>query len=155
MTVIRQADVTPVETPPHRRAAFGRKRTWELSDAGGLTQFGAYLQVLDPGARTSDRHWHEREDEFLYVVAGTPTVIENDGPHLLQPGDACCWPGGVANAHTVENRSDAPCSIIILGTRVGDDRCHYPDLGRTQIDEGEDWRVVDDATGEILRSGKR
>ena len=54
-----------------------------FSDAGGLTQFGAYVQVLPPGARSSDRHYHEQEDEFLYVLSGTPTVIEEDGEHEL------------------------------------------------------------------------
>ncbi len=155
MTVIRAAQVDPVELPPDQRAKFGRIVTLKLSDAGGLTQFGAYVQHLDPGARSSDRHWHEVEDEFLYVLSGTPTLIENDGPHQLAPGDACCWPGGVANAHCVENRSAAPCSFLIMGNRPGDDRCHYPDLGRTQIDEGPDWRVVDDATGTVIRGGKR
>ena len=56
-----------------------------MSEAGGLTQFGAYLHTLQPGAQSSDRHWHEGEDEFLYMLAGEATVIEDDGEHLLVP----------------------------------------------------------------------
>lgn len=153
--IVRNGSAKTTETAPENRPEFGLIRSEQLSDAGGLSQFGLYRQTLPPGARTSTRHWHEVEDEFLYVLDGTPTVIENDGPHGLAPGDACCWPGGVANAHTVENRSAEPCTILVLGSRPGDDRCHYPDVGRTQIDEGDNWRIVDDATGETLKGGRK
>lgn len=83
-------------------------RSRRVSDAGGLTQYGAYVVTLDPGAQSSERHWHEAEDELLYVLSGEITVIEDDGPHVLGPGDAACWPAGVANAHTVLNASSAP-----------------------------------------------
>ena len=63
---------------------FGAIVSDALSDAGGLQQFGAHLQTLQPGAKSSVRHWHEREDEFLFVVSGTLTVVENDGEHLLE-----------------------------------------------------------------------
>ncbi len=153
--IIRNGSARTTEAAPEGRADYGAIRSEHLSDAGGITQFGLYRQTLPPGARTSTRHWHEVEDEFLYVLEGHPTVIENDGAHDLGPGDACCWPGGVANAHCVENRSPEPCTILILGTRPGDDRCHYPDIGRTQIDEGAEWRLVDDATGDILKGGRK
>ncbi|WP_127903009.1 cupin domain-containing protein [Solirhodobacter olei] len=153
--IIRDGTVKTVKAPAENRPEYGLIGIEYLSDAGGLRQFGLYRQVLEPGARTSTRHWHEVEDEFLYVLSGTPTVIENDGPHELSPGDICCWPGGVPNAHTVENRSDRPATILILGSRPGDDRCHYPDIGRTQIDEGACWRIVDDATGVTIKEGRR
>jgi uncharacterized cupin superfamily protein len=69
------------------------------SDAGALTQYGAYVETLPPGAGFSERHWHEQEDEFLYVLSGDATVVENDGEHTLGRGDAACWPAGVLNAH--------------------------------------------------------
>ena len=81
-------------------------REWlYYSDAGGLTHYGAYVETLQPGARSSDKHWHEKEDEFLYVLAGEVTVIEDDGEAVLHPGDAACWPAGKPVAHTVANRS--------------------------------------------------
>src|SRR5882762_6185697 len=67
---------------------FGAMETARYSDYGGLKQYGAYVQTLLPGARSSTRHWHEQEDEFLYVLEGQVTVVENDGVHTLSPGDA-------------------------------------------------------------------
>ena len=122
------------------------------SDAGGLTQYGAYVETLAPGSRSSERHWHEREDEFLYVLSGEATLVENDGEHPMRAGDAACWPGGVANAHHVINRSGSPCTYLIVGTRLTHDVCHYPDSGRTQYDVGEDWRI-EDRDGKVLKGG--
>jgi uncharacterized cupin superfamily protein len=124
-----------------------------LSEEGGLKQFGAYLETLEPGSRSSDRHWHEQEDEFLYVLSGEATVIENGGEHLLLPGDTACWPAGAANAHHVVNRSRVPCSYLIVGTRVSHDVCHYPDSGRTLYTEGETWRL-EEADGTVAKSGR-
>ena len=132
---------------------FGAMETASFSDSAGITQYGAYLQTLQPGARSSTCHWHEREDEFLYVVSGRVTVVENDGPHLLEPGDAACWPAGVPNAHHVLNESSEPCSYLIVGTRVTNDICHYPDVGKTLYNEGEAWRL-EDASGQVLKSGR-
>jgi uncharacterized cupin superfamily protein len=80
-------------------------------------------------------------------------VIENDGAHRLAPGDFCCWPAGVDNAHSVENRSDAPCSFLIMGSRPVDDVCHYPDLGRRLETRGRTWRIVEVATGRVVKGG--
>lgn len=123
-----------------------------ISEAGELTQFGAYVDTLLPGSRSSDRHWHEHEDEFLYMLSGEATVIENDGEHVIRPGDAACWPAGAANAHTVFNHTDAPCTYLICGTRLPRDVVHYPDLGRTLYIEGKDWRILG-RDGSLIREG--
>ena len=136
-----------------RGEAAGEGREWRhLSDAGGLTQYGAYLETLQPGGKSSDRHWHEKEDEFIYVVSGEATV-EDDGEHVLHPGDAACWPAGVPIAHQVVNRSQTPCSYLIVGTRVTHDVCHYPESGRVLHTEGEDWRI-EARDGKVLAAGK-
>lgn len=132
---------------------FGTVDTVNLSDVGLLTQFGAYLQTLQPGARSSNRHWHEKEDELLYVVSGEVTVIEDDGPHTLHPGDSAVWPAGVPNAHHVLNQASEPCSYLIVGTRLTQDVCHYPDTGRTLYAEGETWRLVE-ANGTVFKTGR-
>ena len=136
-----------------RGEAAGEGKDWRhLSDAGGLTQYGAYLETLQPGGKSSDRHWHEKEDEFIYVVSGEATV-EDDGEHVLHPGDAACWPAGVPIAHQVVNRSQTPCSYLIVGTRVTHDVCHYPESGRVLHTEGEDWRI-EARDGKVLAAGK-
>lgn len=129
-------------------------REWlYYSDEGGLTQYGAYVDTLQPGVRSSDKHWHENEDEFLYVLAGEVTVIEDEVEAVLHPGDAACWPAGKSIAHTVANGSAAPCSYLIVGTRVTHDTCHYPESGQVLYTEGEEWRI-EGPDGKVLKSGR-
>jgi uncharacterized cupin superfamily protein len=131
---------------------FGVTDTLRLSDVAGLSQFGAYVQTLHPGARSSNNHWHENEDEFLYVLSGALTVTEGAEAHVLQAGDVACWPAGVPIAHHASNQSDEPCSFLIVGTRMNQDVCHYPDTGRTLHTEGKAWRLLD-ADGTLFKSG--
>ena len=113
---------------PARFADLGDAEDIALSDAGGLTQFGAFLEILHPGGQTSLRHWHEEEDEFLYLLDGSVTLLENDGPRLITPGTCVCWPAGVPNAHCLRNDGSAPATLFITGTRLAEDACHYPDI---------------------------
>lgn len=128
--IIRKGATRPVSGSgyPDPFNDLGEYQAFPLSDDGGLTQFGAFTERLMPGAQTSQRHWHEGEDEFLYVLEGEVTVVEDSGEHLLQPGDAACWPAGVANAHCLRNRSDRPVFYLIVGSRAANDTCHYPDI---------------------------
>ena len=150
--IIRKDRLSADPDTKGRAARFGAFESLRVSDAGGLTQYGAYIETLQPGSRSSERHWHEQEDEFLYVLSGEATVVEDDGAHLLYYGDAACWPAGAANAHQVVNRSAAPCTYLIFGTRVTHDICHYPDVGRTLYTEGDAWRI-ESADGSIVKSG--
>jgi uncharacterized cupin superfamily protein len=122
--IVRRSAV-PVET--RSSPGWGSVDTARLGDAGGITQFGVSLQVLQPGAKSSIRHWHHHVDEYLFVVSGEVTVTEDDGAHVLQPGDSACWPAGVRNGHTVSNRSASPCSYLIVGTRGLDESGEYVD----------------------------
>ena len=150
--IVRKSQVPVAPDPEDKAAELGAYETRRVSDAGGLTQFGAYVETLAPGSKSSVRHWHEREDEMILVLAGEATVVEDDGAHALGPGDAACWPAGVANAHTVENRSSSPCTYVIVGTRVTHDVCHYPDAGRVLHTEGATWRLVR-TDGTVIKSG--
>ena len=138
---------------PRRVEGSAPRMEVQLADAGGLTQFGAHLVTLAPGERSASRHWHAEEDEFLYLMEGEAIVVEDDGEHLLLPGDAACWPAGVPNAHHVLNRSDAPLTYLIVGTRPETDSVRYPDEGKTLFHEPPIWRLVAD-DGTVLRSGK-
>ncbi|EEW26737.1 cupin domain-containing protein [Rhodobacter ferrooxidans] len=126
--------------------------TLHLSVAGGLTQFGAYVDTLQPGAYSSKRHWHEAEDEFLFVLEGVATVIDDDGAHDLVPDDAACWRHGDPNAHHVTNRGAAPCRYLIVGSRVAGDVCHYPDSGWRQVNGPTRWTVCN-GDGGVERQG--
>ena len=141
-----------VQAERAERESFGVSDTVRLSDAGGLSQFGAYVQTLHPGARSSNNHWHENEDEFLLVLSGEVTVTEGVEVQVLHAGDSACWPAGVPNAHHVSNRSSELCSYVIVGTRVNQDVCHYPDTGRTLHTDGTAWRLLE-ADGQVVKSG--
>ncbi len=128
MPIVRQEDA-PVEeaTGSGINAELGSYRALLLSDAGGLTQFGAFLETLPPGSFSSHKHWHEKEDEFIFVIAGTVTLNEGDTLTEMHPGDAATFKAGVAVGHRLENRSDVPASYLVVGTRSPDDVVHYAD----------------------------
>lgn len=130
MTVIRKSAARLETGSPETIARMGAYEARLYSVTGGLTHFGAFVETLMPGARSSDRHWHEEEDEFLYMLEGAAVIIEDDGEHQIGPGDGACWKAGVANGHHVTNRSDAPCSYLIVGTRAANDRVHYSDIDK-------------------------
>jgi uncharacterized cupin superfamily protein len=96
-----------------------------LGEPGGLTQFGVHLERLPPGSRSSFRHWHEAEDELLYLLSGHLVLIE-EGETPLAPGDCAAWPAGLALGHCVENRGAEPALYLVVGTRAPHDRIHYP-----------------------------
>jgi len=83
--IIRNDQAPVVHTDEEDARYYGPSEWLHLSDEGGLTQFGAHVHTLQPGSRSSDRHWYEEEDEFLYVVSGEATVIEDDGPTRSVP----------------------------------------------------------------------
>lgn len=151
--IIRKSEVSSAPDTEGRANVLGAFELLRYSDAGGLTQYGAYVETLQPGSRSSERHWHEKEDEFLYVLAGEVTILEDDGEHVLGPGDAACWPAGAPNAHHAVNRSSARCSYLIVGTRLTHDVCHYPDARRVLHTEGDSWRLVSD-DGALIKSGR-
>lgn len=147
--------IVPKGEPPAVEESDGsdsRVAARRISDFGGLTQFGVHVHTLEPGWHASHRHWHEAEDELLFMLEGEATVVDHDGEHTLRPGDAACWPAGKPNAHRVLNRSKARCSYLICGTRVDRDTVHYPDLGQTLHIDGKSWKIVD-AHGEVLKQG--
>src|SRR6185436_17739004 len=98
-----------------------------LGDVAGLTQFGVNLTTLKPGAASALRHWHEVEDEFVFVVEGELTLVEDNGETLLKPGDAAGFKGGVANGHHLVNKSSLDAVYLEVGTRAPADHAHYPD----------------------------
>ena len=112
--------------PPYDADVAGR---WyrRLAPAVGLTDFGASLVRLEPGAWSSQRHWHEGEDELLVMIEGEAVLVEDDGRTLLKAGDLAAFPKDVADGHHLINESDAPCRFFVVGRNSGQD-CHYPDI---------------------------
>lgn len=99
-----------------------------LGKAAGLTQFGANLVTLAPGAMSSIRHWHEQQDEFLVVTAGVCTLIDDHGETELRPGDCAAFPAGDPNGHHIVNKSDAEAAFVVIGTKTPTEVGHYSDI---------------------------
>jgi uncharacterized cupin superfamily protein len=114
--------------PAEFAGGFDRRIKRALGDAGGLTQFGVNLTTLEPGAVSALRHWHAKEDEFVYVLVGELMLVTDAGEEPLLPGMAATFPAGEANAHQLVNRSDAPATYLEVGTRSLDDEIDYPDV---------------------------
>lgn len=112
---------------PYAEMMAGRS-SLRLADAGGLTQFGANLVTLEPGAISSLRHWHEREDEFVMVTEGECTLIQDEGETVMRPGDCAAFPAGDRNGHHFVNRTESPARFLVVGTRAPREMAHYSDV---------------------------
>ena len=135
-------DKVPIDTatgypPPFNKVVEGRSRK-RLARAAGLTHFGVNICTLKPGAASSQRHWHEKEDEFVYVLQGEVVLREDGGETVLKPGDAAAWKAGVENGHCLINKSSRDAVFIEVGTRVAAERAFYSDIDMmvTRDDKG-------------------
>jgi uncharacterized cupin superfamily protein len=99
-----------------------------LGDAFGLSQFGVNLLELPPGTWSSQRHWHERQDELVYVVEGEVTLVTDEGETILTPGMTAGFRAGSGNGHHLVNRSDATVRVLEVGTRTVEEVAHYSDI---------------------------
>ncbi len=110
---------------PFAQVVAGRSKR-RLGDHFGLGNFGVNLTELAPGAASALLHHHTRQDEFIYVVAGTPTLMLDDREYLLQPGDCCGFKAGNGIGHQLINKSAAPASYLEIGDRSAGDLPFYP-----------------------------
>ncbi|HXQ83577.1 MAG TPA: cupin domain-containing protein [Xanthobacteraceae bacterium] len=117
---------------PLNRAVVGRERK-RLGNAAGLDQFGVNLTRLKPGAASSLRHWHEKEDELVYILEGEVVLIEDDGETVLKAGDAAGFKANVPNGHHLVNKSGRDAIFLEIGTRSKHERAEYPDLDLVMI----------------------
>ncbi|SDT93981.1 cupin domain-containing protein [Stappia sp. ES.058] len=98
-----------------------------LGNAGGLARFGVNLTRLAPGAISSLKHWHENEDEFVFILEGEATLVENDTETQLSAGEAATFKAGNDVAHQLLNRSACDVVYLEVGSRAEEEHAHYPD----------------------------
>ncbi len=127
--------------PPHDVPCRQRQRR-RLSDAFGLSQFGVNLLELPPGAWSSQRHWHERQEELVYVLDGRVTLVTDQGETVLTPGMVAGFRAGEANGHHLVNRSGAVARVLEVGTRTAEETAHYSDIDMVYR-EGEGYLTRD------------
>ena len=135
---VRTSTVYPAE---FRDVVNGREKQ-PLGNAAGLTQFGVNLTRLKPGAASALRHWHQAEDELVYVLEGELVLIENEGETVMRPGDAAGFKAGVANGHHLINRSGRDAVYLEVGTRSARDHAEYPDVDLVYDKDGADLRLT-------------
>ena len=99
-----------------------------LGDVFGLTQYGVNLAVIQPGAWSSQRHAHEKEDEFVYVIEGTLTLSDDDGDHVLTAGMCAGYKAGNGNGHCLKNLTDKVATYLEVGSRVPNENVVYNDI---------------------------
>ena len=112
---------------PFDRAVQGRERK-RLGNAAGLDQFGVNLTTLKPGALSALRHWHEKEDELVYMLEGEVVLVEDAGETVLKAGDAASFKANSGNGHQLINKSTRDAVYLEIGTRSKDERVEYPDV---------------------------
>jgi uncharacterized cupin superfamily protein len=113
--------------PPYDEPCRARERR-KLGDAAGLTQFGVNLLRLAPGVWSSQRHWHLKQDEFVYVLEGEVVLITNTGEEVLKAGDCAGFKAGEQDGHHLQNRSDRDVLLLEVGTRTPGDGAAYPGI---------------------------
>lgn len=122
----------PVKTgsiyPAPYDAQMAGRTSIRLGQAGGLTQFGANLVILAPGAKSSLRHWHAHEDEFVMVTEGVLTLVQDAGPVEMGPGDCAAFPAGVPDGHHFINNTDQEARFLVVGSKAARETATYPDV---------------------------
>jgi len=112
---------------PYKGRVAGRHRR-RLGDAAGLKNFGVNLTRLDPGTESSMRHWHAKQDEFIYVLEGEVTLVTDAARQKLTPGMAAGFPAGRADGHQLVNETKKPALYLEIGDRTPGDGATYSDV---------------------------
>jgi uncharacterized cupin superfamily protein len=112
--------------PPFDQPVAGRFYR-KLAPALGVEDFGISEVTLESGAWSSQRHWHEGEDELVVMIEGEAVLVEEEGRTVMRSGDIAVFPKGVASGHHLINEGNAPCRFIAVGKAAISD-CHYPDV---------------------------
>lgn len=107
-----------------------------LAPASGLTEIGASHVTLKPGAWSSQRHWHEGEDELVVMLSGEAVLIDDSGETVLRAGDCAAFPKGEANGHHLQNRGSEDCVFVAIGAGDGSLGGSYSDIDMRFTAEG-------------------
>ena len=111
----------------YAREMIGRS-SLRVGDAGSLTQFGANIVILEADAKSSLRHWHLNEDEFVMVSQGEVILVDDFGETPMTVGDCATFPAGDENGHHFVNKSGAQARFLVIGTRASTETATYSDI---------------------------
>lgn len=137
---LNPVDLTPkigtTAYPPDLRGICAGREKRALGDPFGLTHFGVNQTLLRPGAASALLHWHQEEDEFVFVLSGVLTLITEAGEVELSAGECVGFPAGRAEGHMIVNRTSQPAIYLEIGARSPSDTVTFPkdDLHGTKTD---------------------
>lgn len=140
------SEVPPRARPSNYPEPFASRMTGRvkhpLGDVFGLKNFGVNLTRLRPGAASALHHRHSRQDEFIYVLEGEPTLFIDGREMQLRPGMIAGFAAG-GRAHHLENRSARDCVVLEVGDRTRGDEADYPfdDIQAVMGEDGQ-WRFA-------------
>jgi uncharacterized cupin superfamily protein len=138
---LRIAESNATSYPEKFRALNSRRWNRRLGDHVGLKNFGVNLTRIEPGAQTSARHTHSKQDEFIWVIEGEVVLETNEGAQTLQPGMCAGFAAGGGNAHRFVNKTTRDVLLLIVGDRTPFDEVTYPDIDN-QATAGADGKYV-------------
>lgn len=122
----------PVKTgtiyPPEYAPQVAGRSSLRLGDAGGLTQFGVNIVILAPGAKSSMRHWHLHEDEFVMITMGECVMVMDAGETVMRVGDCAAFPAGVPDGHCFINHTETEARFLVVGTKSRAEVATYSDV---------------------------
>jgi len=113
--------------PPMLAARVKGREKRPLGDLFGLINFGVNLTRLPPGAASSLRHAHAKQDEFVYILQGNPTLHTDEGKLELSPGMCAGFKAGTGDAHSLINETLEDVVYLEIGDRTDGDEVSYPD----------------------------
>lgn len=122
------AESNATSYPAPFKAINSRRWNRRLGDHVGLRNFGVNLTRIEPGAQSSARHAHTKQDEFIWVVEGELVLETNEGSQTLGPGMCVGFPAGCGNAHRFVNKTAKDAVILVVGDRTPFDEVSYPDI---------------------------
>ena len=142
-SAINATDIPPRIKPsvypePFAARMAGREKR-QLGDFFGLNNFGVNLTRLAPGAISALRHSHTKQDEFVYILQGCPTLHTNDGATRLEPGMCAGFPAGAGNAANLSNDTDSDVLYLEIGDRMAGDSANYPDDDLQAVQVAGEW----------------
>jgi len=117
----------PSSYPEPFASRMAGRRKQPLGDLFGLANFGVNLTRLAPGAQSALRHAHTRQDEFVYILKGRPTLHTDEGRTPLSPGMCAGFKAGTGDAHHLLNETTEEVVYLEVGDRTPGDEGSYPD----------------------------
>jgi uncharacterized cupin superfamily protein len=140
------ADVAPRTKPSNYPEPFASRMAGRVKRALGdrfeLTNFGVNLTRLSPGAVSALRHAHGKQDEFIYVLEGQPTLVTDAGEQVLSPGMCAGFKAGTGDGHQLANRTTSEVVYLEVGDRSAGDTAVYPDDDLQAVFVEGQWRFL-------------